>query len=133
MQTTRFAGDAAGHVKEIHTVRVEWVKDNGRPVPRNIPGTEQVFPAQLVLLALGFGGPESQLLDQLGVEKDARTNAKAEHGKFATSVPGVFAAGPEPGGVGDQRGPRRRPRVRPLPHGPHRPALTAPCYRKSET
>ena len=38
-------------------------------------------------------GPENQLLDQLGVEKDARTNAKAEHGKFATNVPGVFAAG----------------------------------------
>jgi glutamate synthase (NADPH/NADH) small chain len=93
MQTTRFVGDASGHVQEIHTVRVEWVKDNGRPTPKNIPGTEQVFPAQLVLLALGFGGPESQLLDQLGVEKDGRTNARAEHGEFATSVPGVFAAG----------------------------------------
>jgi glutamate synthase (NADPH/NADH) small chain len=46
-----------------------------------------------VLLALGFSGPESQLLDKLGVEKDARTNAKAEHGKFSTSVPGIFAAG----------------------------------------
>ena len=42
---------------------------------------------------MGFHGPENQLLDQLGVEKDARTNAKAEHGKFITSVPGVFAAG----------------------------------------
>ena len=62
-------------------------------MPREIPGSEQVFPAQLVLLAMGFLGPENQLLDQLGVEKDARTNAKAEHGKFATSVPGVFAAG----------------------------------------
>jgi glutamate synthase (NADPH/NADH) small chain len=93
MQTTKFASDAEGRVKEIHTVRVEWVKDNGRPVPKNIPGTEQVFPAQLVLFALGFGGPESPLLDQLGVEKDARTNAKAEHGTFATNVPGVFAAG----------------------------------------
>jgi glutamate synthase (NADPH/NADH) small chain len=50
-------------------------------------------PAQLVLLALGFSGPESLLLDQLGIEKDARSNAKAEHGKFATSVPGIFAAG----------------------------------------
>ena len=93
MQTTRFVGDASGHVQEIHTVRVEWVKDNGRPTPKNIPGTEQVFPAQLVLLALGFGGPESQLLDQLGVEKDPRSNARAEYGKYATSVPGVFAAG----------------------------------------
>ena len=59
----------------------------------SVRGTEEVFPAQLVLFALGFGGPESPVLDQLGVEKDARTNAKAEHGKFATNVPGVFAAG----------------------------------------
>ena len=48
---------------------------------------------QLVLLAIGFLGPEHQLLDKLGVEKDPRSNAKAEHGKFATSVKGVFAAG----------------------------------------
>ncbi len=93
MQTTRFVGDETGQVKEIHTIRVEWVKDNGRASPRPIPGTEQVFPAQLVLFALGFSGPENQLLDQLGVEKDGRSNAKAEHGQFATSVPGVFAAG----------------------------------------
>ena len=93
MQTMRFGGDHAGHVQEIHTTRVEWVKDNGRAIPRSIPGTEQVFPAQLVLFALGFGGPESFVLDQLGVEKDGRTNAKADHGAFATNVPGVFAAG----------------------------------------
>jgi glutamate synthase (NADPH/NADH) small chain len=93
IQTTRFVGDASGHVKEIHTVQVEWVKDNGRAMPKSIPGTEKVLPAQLVLLALGFSGPENQLLDHLGVEKDPRSNAKAEHGKFATSVPGIFAAG----------------------------------------
>jgi glutamate synthase (NADPH/NADH) small chain len=93
IQTTQFVGDESGHLKEIHTIEVEWVKDNGRAVPRNIPGTDRVMPAQLVLLALGFSGPESQLLDQLGVEKDPRTNAKAEHGKFATSVTGLFAAG----------------------------------------
>src|SRR5262249_39489054 len=62
-------------------------------VPRGIPGTEQLYPAQLVLLAMGFLGPENQLLDKLGVEKDARSNARADYGKFATSVPGVFAAG----------------------------------------
>ncbi len=93
VQTTRFVGDASGQVQEIHTLQVEWVKDNGRPSPRGVPGTEKVLPAQLVLLALGFSGPESQLLDQLGVAKDARSNAKAEHGTFATSVPGVFGAG----------------------------------------
>jgi len=93
IQTKKFVGDEQGHVKELHTIRVEWVKQNGRTIPREVPGSERVFPAQLVLLAMGFLGPENQLLDQLGVEKDARTNAKAEHGKFATSVRGVFAAG----------------------------------------
>jgi glutamate synthase (NADPH/NADH) small chain len=93
IQTKRFVGDAAGHVQELHTVRVEWAQDNGRTIPREVPGTDRVFPAQLVLLAMGFLGPENQLLDQLGVEKDARSNARADHGRFATSVPGVYAAG----------------------------------------
>ncbi len=93
VQTTKFLGDESGKVRAIETVQVEWVKNNGRAAPRNVPGTEQTLPAQLVLLALGFSGPESLVLDQLGVDKDARSNAKAEHGKFATSVPGVFAAG----------------------------------------
>jgi len=93
IQTTKFVGDAAGQLQEIHTIRVEWVKDNGRTVPRNVPGSEKVFPAQLVLLAMGFSGPENQILDQLGVEKDGRTNAKTEPGKFGTNVKGVFAAG----------------------------------------
>ncbi|MCC6421799.1 MAG: glutamate synthase small subunit [Gemmataceae bacterium] len=93
IQTKKFVGDDCGHVKELHTVRIEWVRDNGRFAPHEIPGSERVWPAQLVLLAMGFLGPENQLLDQLGVEKDPRTNAKAEYGKFATSVPGVFAAG----------------------------------------
>jgi glutamate synthase (NADPH/NADH) small chain len=93
IQTKKFVGDADGRVKELHTVRVEWVKDNGRAMPREVPGSERVFPAQLVLLAMGFLGPENQLLDQLGVDKDNRSNAKAEHGAFATSVRGVFAAG----------------------------------------
>jgi glutamate synthase (NADPH/NADH) small chain len=91
--TKRFVGDAHGRVKELQTMQIEWVKDGGRVVPREIPGTEKVFPAQLVLLAMGFLGPENQLLDQLGVEKDPRSNAKADHGTFATSVPAVFAAG----------------------------------------
>jgi glutamate synthase (NADPH/NADH) small chain len=93
VQTTKFLGDEAGHVRAIEAVEVEWVRTNGRATPRNIPGTEKVLPAQLVLLALGFSGPEPLLLDQLGVAKDARSNARAEHGQFATSVPGVFAAG----------------------------------------
>ncbi len=92
--TKRFAGDEHGHVKEAHTVEVEWVSENGRrPVMREVPGTEKVWPVQLVLLAMGFLGPEDPVLSQLGVERDERSNAKAEYGEFATSVPGVFAAG----------------------------------------
>jgi glutamate synthase (NADPH/NADH) small chain len=93
VQTTRFIGAADGNVSALQLVDVEWVRANGRATPRNLPGTDRVVPTQLVLLALGFSGPESPLLDQLGVEKDPRTNARAEYGKYATSVPGVFAAG----------------------------------------
>jgi glutamate synthase (NADPH/NADH) small chain len=93
VQTTKFVGDENGHLKAIHLVDVEWVKENGRALPKNKLETERVVPAQLVLLALGFSGPENQLIDQLGIEKDPRSNAKAEHGKFTTSVPGIFAAG----------------------------------------
>ncbi|WP_284642252.1 glutamate synthase subunit beta [Paenibacillus silviterrae] len=94
INTKRFVGDENGHVKELHTVLIEWKKDDqGRFVPVEVPGSEQVYPAQLVLLAMGFLGPESTVLDQLGVEKDERSNAKAAYGKFATNVEGVFAAG----------------------------------------
>src|SRR5262249_16924083 len=58
IQTKRFVGDGAGHVKELHTVQIEWSKENGRFQPCEVPGTEQVIPAQLVLLAMGFVGPE---------------------------------------------------------------------------
>ena len=92
--TKRFIGDERGLVKELHTIRVEWQKgDNGRPVLKEIPGTEKAWPAQLVLLALGFLGPEDTILEQLGIDRDERSNAKAEHGKFSTNVEGVFVAG----------------------------------------
>jgi glutamate synthase (NADPH/NADH) small chain len=91
---TRFEGDEQGHVRAVHVVQVEWVKDeNGRPTPRPIPGTEQVYPAQLVLLAMGFLGPENSLLDQLGIARDERGNVRTAPGRYATSVPGIFVAG----------------------------------------
>ncbi|MBI4327387.1 MAG: glutamate synthase subunit beta [Chloroflexi bacterium] len=90
----KFIGEECGRVQEALTVEIQWVKDEkGRFVPREIPGTETVRPVQLVLLAMGFLGPEQPLLDQLGVEKDARTNAKAEFDRYSTNLPGVFAAG----------------------------------------
>jgi glutamate synthase (NADPH/NADH) small chain len=92
--STKFEGDENGHVKAVHTVQVEWTRnEKGQFIPKNIPGTEKVLPAQLVLLAMGFLGPEQPLLDALGVERDARSNVKAEHEKYTTSIPGVFAAG----------------------------------------
>jgi glutamate synthase (NADPH/NADH) small chain len=91
--TKRLVGDARGHVKEVQTVRVQWEIVNGRPSFKELPGTEERWPARLVLLAMGFLGPEDTLPQQLGVERDARTNVKAEYGAFSTNVPGVFAAG----------------------------------------
>jgi glutamate synthase (NADPH/NADH) small chain len=89
-----FVGDAGGRLKDLITVEVKWERsDRGQFVPIEVPGTEQVRPAQLALLAMGFLGPERPLLAELGIECDARSNVSAEHGRFATSVKGVFAAG----------------------------------------
>ncbi len=91
---TQFEGDEAGNIKAVHTVVVEWARsEKGQFIPNPVPGTEKVIPAQLVLLAMGFLGPEQPLLDSLGLEKDGRSNIRAEYGKYETSLPGVFAAG----------------------------------------
>src|SRR5262245_18737003 len=71
----KFVSDANGRVKELHTVDVEWVKgDNGALFPKKISGTEKVWPAELVLLAMGFLGPEDVILEELGVQRDPRSN-----------------------------------------------------------
>ena len=91
---TKFIGDDQGWVKEVRTIEVQWERnDKGQFVPKQVPGTEQVRPAQLVLLAMGFLGPEQPLLDDLGVHRDPRTNVKAEFEKYSTNLKGVFAAG----------------------------------------
>jgi glutamate synthase (NADPH/NADH) small chain len=92
--TKRFVGDASGHVKELHTVNIEWQRgEGGRMSTREVPGTEKVWPADLVLLAMGFLGPEKEgLLAELGVKLDARGNVVTDADK-QTSVPKVFAAG----------------------------------------
>lgn len=92
--TRKFVGDENGQVKQLHTVEIEWKKDgNGRFGPVEIAGTEKVWPAQLVLLAMGFLGPEETVLADLEVERDERSNAKAEYEKYSTNIQGVFAAG----------------------------------------
>jgi glutamate synthase (NADPH/NADH) small chain len=90
----KFEGDAEGRVKAVHTVQVEWQRnEKGQFVPKEVPGTEKTLPAQLVLLAMGFLGPEQSLLEQLAVERDARSNVKAVFGQYVTNIKGVFAAG----------------------------------------
>ena len=90
----RFNGDADGNLAGVVTVNIRWDKnDKGQFIPVEQPGSEKEHPAQLALLAMGFLGPEQALLKDLKVDIDARSNVKAEYGKYGTSVPGVFAAG----------------------------------------
>jgi glutamate synthase (NADPH/NADH) small chain len=92
--TTKFEGDDQGQVKALHIVQVDWQKnDQGRFTPVPVAGTEKVIPAQLVLLAMGFVGPEQPLLESLKLDLDGRGNVKAEFEQYTTSVPGIFAAG----------------------------------------
>ncbi len=94
IMTKKFVGDADGNVKELHTVQITWDKgNNGRMAPKEIAGTEKVWKADLILIAMGFLGPENPVLEQLSVERDERSNAKAEHEVYTTNVDGVFAAG----------------------------------------
>jgi glutamate synthase (NADPH/NADH) small chain len=92
--TQKFMGDDDGNLKELHTVNIQWGKDaQGRFGPQPIPGTEKVWSAQLVLLAMGFLGPEKGgMLEQLGVTLNERGNVAIDDNRM-TNVPGVFAAG----------------------------------------
>ncbi|MES1164266.1 MAG: glutamate synthase subunit beta [Verrucomicrobiota bacterium] len=94
--TKRFAGDADGNLKRLHTVEIEWQPGAGngaRPTMREIPGTEKEWPVDLVFLAMGFLGPEKEgLLGDLGVKLDDRGNVATSDDK-QTSVAKVFAAG----------------------------------------
>ncbi len=90
----RFLSDDKGAVKAIEIVEIQWQKDEkGRFIPKETAGSEKTIPAELVLLAMGFLGPEETILRELGVAQDERSNVKAEYGKYATNVKGVFSAG----------------------------------------
>jgi len=94
VSTKKLVGDDKGHVKEIHTVGVRWEQGaGGRMNLVEVEGTAEVLPAQLVLLAMGFTGPEKTLIDALTLDTDPRGNVKADYGKYVTNLPGVFAAG----------------------------------------
>jgi glutamate synthase (NADPH/NADH) small chain len=94
INTKRFINDGNGNVKAVQAVKLEWVtEDGGRMKMVEIPGSEFEIEADLVLLALGFVGPErAGLIEQLGVKLDARGNVEADD-NYMTSVPRVFVAG----------------------------------------
>ena len=92
ISTIEFMTDKAGNLTGLKTVQVEWITLPGqRPTLEEIPGTEKVWPCELVLLALGFTGPETTLSAQLGIETNVRGNYQAIG--YQTNVPHIFTAG----------------------------------------
>jgi glutamate synthase (NADPH/NADH) small chain len=93
VSTQRFSGDAGGNVRALHGVRVDMVRDAGRVQFKPVPGSEFEIRADLVLLAMGFVGPEkSAMLTDLGVAMTDRGNV-ARDTQWMTNVKGVFTAG----------------------------------------
>jgi glutamate synthase (NADPH/NADH) len=93
IMSEEFVDDGSGKVKGINTMRVEWTKSaSGGWDMKKVEGSQQFFPADLVLLSMGFLGPEARVLGE-EIEKDARKNVKTPAGRYSTNVEGVFAAG----------------------------------------
>jgi len=93
MMTKKFLDKGTGRLQDVEVSQVEWNMDEGRYIPRPVSGTEEILPAQLVLLAMGFIGPEENLLQQLQITQDGRGNIKADETSCRTNKPGIFAAG----------------------------------------
>lgn len=94
ISTKEFIADENGNLKALKTVQVEWIKKTGeRPSLKEIEGTEKIWPCELVLLAMGFTGPESILSEQFGLKTDFRSNYQASETEFQTNVPHIFTAG----------------------------------------
>lgn len=93
LMSKEFFSDGAGNVAGVTTVEVDVDFSSGRPEFKELAGSERQWKADLVFLSMGFLGPEATLAEALGLETDPRSNFKAEFGKFATSLEGVFAAG----------------------------------------
>lgn len=94
IMTKRFLGES-GKVTGLETVDIEWATDaSGRMKMQEVPGSAKTWPADLVLLAMGFVGPErGGLIDQCGLELDERGNVKADETTYMTNVPGIFTCG----------------------------------------
>jgi glutamate synthase (NADPH/NADH) len=89
-----FVSDGNGNVKGINTIKVNWTKnDKGGWTMTELPGTEEFHEADLVLLAMGFLGPEKEIIEQLQVTQDMRSNIQTSKDSYQTSINGVFAAG----------------------------------------
>lgn len=90
---TKLVGDMYGNIKEVHTSRVAWTNINGRMVAKNIPGSEKVLPCELLLIAMGFMGPEQTIINEIGLKTNPRSNVLTPEGKYCTNLKGVFSAG----------------------------------------
>lgn len=94
VQTKRFLKDPNGALKALEICDIQWVKDEqGRFLPQEVSGSSRTVPCQLALLALGFLGPEQNIIKAFALATDPRSNVKAEHDNYTTNIPGVFAAG----------------------------------------
>jgi glutamate synthase (NADPH/NADH) len=111
ISTKSFEVDAEGNLQGLNTVRVEWTEKGGKWSMEEIAGSEQVsrglldvcshanhliiqfFEAQLCFLALGFLGPQQEIIQQLDLKTDPRSNIQTPAGQYATSAEGVYAAG----------------------------------------
>ena len=96
-QTTvrEFIKDENGALCAVKTVKLDFVPDpeTGRKLPKEIPGSEEIIPCQLCLIAAGFLGAQQYIADAFGAELDGRTNVRTENGSFHTGADKVFAAG----------------------------------------
>jgi len=91
--STEFTSDSRGHVSGVKTVQIDWSCPGDDAPFSVVPGSDKFWKADLVLLAMGFLGPEQTVSDMLSLEYDGRGNYRAEQGSFATNTPGIFAAG----------------------------------------
>lgn len=94
IETTRFIGNEAGELIGVETVRMEKVvAEDGSVTFNEVKGTEQFWPADLVFIAIGFAGPDEDVIEHFNLEQTYRSTVKAKFGDYRTNVEGVFAAG----------------------------------------
>jgi glutamate synthase (NADPH/NADH) small chain len=91
---TKFEGDEQGNLKAVHTVQIQWGRTKtGASFPNTFPARKRCCPPNWCCWPWASSAPSSRIIDALGLEQDGRSNIKAEHEQYTTSIPGVFAAG----------------------------------------